>query len=905
MIGERYMFGKLVEVPGGKVRAGHDYHCTGRSPGFPAALEPDCRPHVVGIGTGDMFRWAEYPWPEGGLVLVPRIVDGRAHLLAARVRARSERGESVPGRFFVQSHYLALDAASFRAADLVRLAGLWADPMTEVRHDLPPLELPERPELAALPAGWLDDAAPLLERLMSGAPVALTEPDASIAEQLRRCAACLSAMPPVLAWRLGVGVGWGVVDGTVALGFGLRVSAPGTRAPTDRGARYVRWLREVAADCTTLAGLAALVASRLERFARHDSVAIDVPWPEVARRVVNALDEEERLLALERWLDDPARREPPRLELEERRADAVRAIVARIEPGTAEVLARVASREWSPAWCEVGGRDAVARALGCLLGTIRIETPNDLLPAKRVELPGSLVEPSVVRLALDARSGGWDAVMWLPLARPIRDEANWVAAWRERASGALLALGALDPASGVIEAIGGTQVGGAWASLCTGGPRPDRAARLVAAALASTGDERRIATALVERAWHASGGDPVATAWLVDAFAARGVEVALPDPDAVTRALWDAIPRRDPPVSPAMVELVLARRRASSRARALDGWLLRELGQPMTYLLLGIGDAARPGPHASVGEASAVRAPVTVVLDRLDGSRAPAALVAKVARAWAASAEPARRSWHEWLRAVLVGRPFPSSAPPPEELATLKSVLEVAASSGECAAALATARSAEALEACLAVLPSGTLARPSRVMVTRVVALATRPDLDELATRIRARRLTEAPGWRVLAALDRRAPARGFELRSDERDAVDALPDSVVVRLALAGVLATRERLAALSLSRLDVRATRADISNLVAAAEAAREAGSPTLAAAAAAVAARDALASGATRDEIDAALEPRAMLSRIAGVLSRRTLDTPLHIVAFAAEKLDERQRAWVRHQLRKGRS
>lgn len=104
----RYQFGKLVAA-GGAIVPGFDYRCTGRSQGFPKSLESTCRPTSLGLGTSELFVWSNYPWPEGGVVTSPVVGADGPFVLAARVRPRSERGEGMPGRTYVESTYVAIE----------------------------------------------------------------------------------------------------------------------------------------------------------------------------------------------------------------------------------------------------------------------------------------------------------------------------------------------------------------------------------------------------------------------------------------------------------------------------------------------------------------------------------------------------------------------------------------------------------------------------------------------------------------------------------------------------------------------------------------------------------------------------------------------------------------------------
>src|SRR5262245_31728775 len=102
----QFVFGKLVERERGTTLPRYEHGRTGKSVGFPVALEGVCHPSQIGLGCD--VRWEEYPWSAegGGIVVVPYRADGQWFVVAGRIRGRSEAGEGVPGRYYTQAHYL-------------------------------------------------------------------------------------------------------------------------------------------------------------------------------------------------------------------------------------------------------------------------------------------------------------------------------------------------------------------------------------------------------------------------------------------------------------------------------------------------------------------------------------------------------------------------------------------------------------------------------------------------------------------------------------------------------------------------------------------------------------------------------------------------------------------------------
>jgi hypothetical protein len=922
---KQFVFGKLVQSPRGAIVDGFDYACTGKSRDFPRPLEPHCHPSRVGIGTSDAFRWSEHAWPEGGLVAMPIVVEGHAHMLAARVRGCSERGEGLAGRTFVQVRYAASSAEGFAPRALLGLGALSAEPMVATDFDLPAIDLPDAPSSTPLPDDWLDQVAPVLEVVMSGQPIAVVDWTLPIEQALLRIAVCVAAVPRALGWRLGVGAGLGCMDGAPAIAFGMEARGivriiDGRRAGADRvdlasGERYVMWLRSRALRCRTLGSLEDEIAIRIPSFSRFDAVAAGTPWPEVALAVVRDLREDDRLEALRTWIVSPAAA-LPELSFATRRADALRAIITGLSGEAARLLPGVAGPDWAPVWQALAPHDPVAKAVAALLGFASIASPGDVLPATRVDLPEVTAIQAEATLLAALREDR-EAVAWTALARSLPGERAWIARWRERASARLLELGLRSgaSASGLVEALSATGPGRALTTLSTGGAALDEAAASIAGAMASVGAGAEVATALVDRVWRGSE-DPVATCLTADALAAKGMLATLRDPVGVANALLATLPALRSPPSSSMVRLMLSHGDPRTWTDGLKQRLADQIGGTLAAVLL---DVKGPGvaPHGQAALPFAVEA-----IERDPGAvrrllRAcrlrptqETDLRRHLLRKWADAEVSAAEPSLVWLHAALRGKPPPASRTSSStERDELRIALEIALDHGNGARVLAAAKSREELSTCLALLPQHVLAAPPRAALPAIVELATieGSEKDRWIAEITRRGIKTVRGWRVIVR-SRAAPPHEDRhddrdmLDGEESDAVDRLSDLAVIRLAFTGVLASRERLDALSLD--GAPGLRADVSTLVRAVRMARAIGSPRLCAAVAAVGVAEALALRTPWPEIERALRPRPMLARLTDALTRRTpLATPLDVVSYAAEILGAPERDWLLDQRPRG--
>lgn len=215
-------YGKIT--PCGKddaVVTGSEHRCTGRSAELPADIARQCFPHKVGIGTSDQFKWKDHPWKRGGLILRP-VFHGQWHLLAGRIRGRSEEGENIPGRLYTQARYLIAPISSIESFIELSFSELIADTEVKIDVDLPRVEVgTDATASQPLEETWLHTTSPILEALLCGESFSLQDRDIEPDEFLHTAMTCLACLPADVRWRIPVGCGMFMIEG-VGIGHGLR-----------------------------------------------------------------------------------------------------------------------------------------------------------------------------------------------------------------------------------------------------------------------------------------------------------------------------------------------------------------------------------------------------------------------------------------------------------------------------------------------------------------------------------------------------------------------------------------------------------------------------------------------------------------------------------------------------------
>lgn len=433
-------YGKLVSAPEASILPGQEHGHKGRSADFPAGLSALCVPGQIGLGTDDLFRWDQFPWNEqGGFVHQPVFVDNTPYVVAARIRGRPEAGEGQEGRRYIQANYAVLPAADWSPAQLQPLVGaLRAEPLVSGQPSPSPLQVTGRD--MELPSDWLERIRLPLTALMSGVPLSVQDKTQAIEAFVEILALCLAAVPAALAWRVPCGAGVGVMLGELALAHGqiakggLRML--GKQSPNElefdltRGEFYHDWLAEQCEDVTTLIELIGRVAERHPSFA----LALDAParsWTELAREISGTMIEEKRLWAIERWMRDGLGERPAAsaLSFEYLGERPLELVLAYRQGAGMELLPEFAGHEWLPHWKTLTNADPTLRPLAILLGSLPLESRDDLRGI------GAEVVPDALRpLADQTLDALVDSATPAQLARLVAEIAGpgLLKAWYER-----------------------------------------------------------------------------------------------------------------------------------------------------------------------------------------------------------------------------------------------------------------------------------------------------------------------------------------------------------------------------------------------------------------------------------------------------------------------------------------
>lgn len=208
----RYVFGRLVETPGGPVDYNHEQRVTSISAGLPAELQGLCDHR--GLFPNQLIAALIHPASErsGALWFWPAICDGSRYMLASALRARPESGDGGLSRRHAQAVTWVFREADWRvhAPRLIANAPRWLraepetsadwrahrDPLRATPPRLGPDLLPEQPRCAS---GPLARPGSLLWRLAG----ALEDADANLcvgaADGLRSQAMFLKALACVAA----------------------------------------------------------------------------------------------------------------------------------------------------------------------------------------------------------------------------------------------------------------------------------------------------------------------------------------------------------------------------------------------------------------------------------------------------------------------------------------------------------------------------------------------------------------------------------------------------------------------------------------------------------------------------------------------------------------------------------
>ncbi|MBN1572428.1 MAG: WG repeat-containing protein [Deltaproteobacteria bacterium] len=305
----QYVFGKLVKYPDGPI-LGPDHDCIGKSEGFPEELERYCRYDRVGLGSGDVFEWHEYPWLNrgGGIVCRPHIIDDKAYVIVGRMQMRSEDGGPAkpPFRLYHHRHYIITDAKRVLYPPVVMSTDIpWMEPMVEKEMALKPVTTSYKHLDKRLPDEWIEEISEPLKIVMSGQSLSVQDWAMEVDNFLSTVNLVLCALPLTLVWRIPFGAGLTNMDGSVAIGMGMWALKgariiKGERKDTEEhdfsdGEYYYGWIEENCSGCSTYRELVDTVAEKLPKFESYDSIPIGLSWKEVSKQISGVVSKLERI----------------------------------------------------------------------------------------------------------------------------------------------------------------------------------------------------------------------------------------------------------------------------------------------------------------------------------------------------------------------------------------------------------------------------------------------------------------------------------------------------------------------------------------------------------------------------------------------------------------------------------
>lgn len=622
---EQYVYGKLVQSPGGPIVSGFDHACTGQSPGLPAALREVLLPKRLGIGSDDLFDWYKFPWRSTGGVAFH---VHRGWRVAVRVRPRSELMEGDESkRRYVQAHYLTMPSDQWRSNEIFCVSDrLRAEPMTAIDLALPPVDVTADDDGRALPAEFAEDGFwGMLAVVMAGHELSIQNwGEDSAAHHLGLFQAMLAAMPEALARMLSFGVGLGEMTGAVVLGHGQSaqtdfrliggvLKTPG-RVSWDEGKDYTDLIRRETEGCRTVGDLRGAVA-RIDALKRL-APGPDGDWKAMARDVCRRVTEQRRLTALRHRIEAPGN-EPVDLRFSLLAPEALEVLMEPLLAGrTVPASWLQDAAAWGTAWRIAAERNpASAATIGALEALLKTGADSlslpQLRPLRAIALDGVPADKAagVLQRTINAvKQLDEELRQWVS---PEPGEAAWVRSGREAPVRlCLLAMREKDRAgrqaalsrlgSKMAEAVraclfgGGADCSGLDAVLAAADPedvswiesearhwmkegRGHLACRLLAVL-------QRVAPNMTWQGWHVGKEE----------MAACAVDVA----EEIARY------RLSPEANPVAVEWLLISWSAldERHRKALGGRLAGLVGSPYADILMGceVSDA-RPAPMAGVG----------------------------------------------------------------------------------------------------------------------------------------------------------------------------------------------------------------------------------------------------------------------------------------------------------------
>lgn len=258
---EQVRYGKRVQYKDGPLAPGAVYQITQQSRNFPRDIVGRCHPADIGLGLDPVIGWDRYPWKEqdGGIVhTIVESSDGKKYHVCGRLSERSEGGRTLPGRSYIEAHYLAIPDVEWSISAIPYLINvLNCEPKIENTPDIvEPIEIKSDAVFdQPLPVGWLDSVEDLVVRIVGGVTTQTQNWDETIGDFLNKIFYVAVALPKEKAKELTFGSGvWRAADDFKLVNTARAASPTGSRkiggewkdtnvVQLEKGKKYIAQLR--------------------------------------------------------------------------------------------------------------------------------------------------------------------------------------------------------------------------------------------------------------------------------------------------------------------------------------------------------------------------------------------------------------------------------------------------------------------------------------------------------------------------------------------------------------------------------------------------------------------------------------------------------------------------------------
>ena len=234
---DQVLYGKRVQKRGGAIVRGEEHSIKSLTPSSSEEFLDVCHPSNFPFGESgnDDRMWDD----EGGTIIkVSKELNGIPHILCGRLKLASENGDGVPGRRYVQAHFMDIPANEWSVSIIPQLADALDNtpPLASEDHEIPKKELKTELLDKSLPDDWYnDEIKAFLRSMIAGQPISIQDYDHSVKEYLQKIFYCSICLPENAARQISFGSGLGDMKGE------LRFSQ-GTAAFTENRRIVDRWV---------------------------------------------------------------------------------------------------------------------------------------------------------------------------------------------------------------------------------------------------------------------------------------------------------------------------------------------------------------------------------------------------------------------------------------------------------------------------------------------------------------------------------------------------------------------------------------------------------------------------------------------------------------------------------------